>query len=118
MANQYKTIGNTTVAVVSLLAVGTVLWWQRAATPINAPRPQDEAEIMTAILERHYAMNRTDVGFFKQVWNGRIQTNITDYTFVSLIVFTNGASSPTNHYFLGNTLLVVIMMPRQRLPTL
>jgi hypothetical protein len=45
--------------VVSLLAVGTVGWWQRTPGPINAPRPQDEAEIMTAVLERHYAMGRT-----------------------------------------------------------
>ncbi len=59
MAYSYKTIGNTTAAVVSLLAVGTLCWWQRTPGPINAPRPQDEAEIMTAVLERQYAMLRT-----------------------------------------------------------
>jgi hypothetical protein len=61
MANAYKSIGNTTAAVVSLLAIGTLCWWQRTPGPINAPRPQDEAEIMTAVLERHYAMGRTNV---------------------------------------------------------
>jgi len=49
--------------VVSLLAVGTLCWWQRTPGPINAPRPQDEAEIMTAVLERHYAMGRENVYF-------------------------------------------------------
>jgi len=63
MANQYKVIGNTAVAVMSLLAIGTLCWWQRTAGPIDAPRPQDEAEIMTACLERHYAMGRTGTTF-------------------------------------------------------
>jgi len=63
MPYTYKSIGNTTAAVISLLAVGTLCWWQRTPGPINAPRPQDEAEIMTACLERHYAMKRTDTKF-------------------------------------------------------
>jgi hypothetical protein len=63
MANPYKTIGNTAAAVVSVLAIGTALWFNRPVTPINAPRPQDEAEIMTACLERHYAMLRTQEQF-------------------------------------------------------
>jgi hypothetical protein len=46
-----------------LLAVGTLCWWQRTAGPLNAPRPQDEAELMTACLERHYAMGRTTTNF-------------------------------------------------------
>lgn len=103
MANLYKTIGNTAAAVVSLLAVGTLCWWQRTPGPLNAPRPQDEAEIMTACLERHYAMGRTASGFFRQVWNGKYQTNVTTTTFINSITLTNGASSPTNHYFLGNS---------------
>jgi hypothetical protein len=103
MDNPYKSIGNTAAAVVSLLAIGTLCWWQRTPGPINAPRPQDEAEIMTAVLERHYAMGRTNVGFFRSVFNGRTQTNVTEYTFVNSVEFSNGASSPTNHYFLGDT---------------
>jgi hypothetical protein len=61
MAYTYKSIGNTTASVVSLLAIGTLCWWQRTPGPINAPRPQDEAEIMTAVLERHYAMGQMSV---------------------------------------------------------
>ena len=63
MAHVYKTIGNTTAVVVSLLTLGTVCWWQRPSAPINAPQPQDEAEIMTAALERHYAMGRKSTKF-------------------------------------------------------
>ena len=103
MANTYKSIGNTAAAVMSLLAIGTLCWWQRPVTPINAPRPQDEAEIMTAVLERHYAMGQFNVGYFRAVANGRLETNVTVDTFVNAITFTNGASSPTNHYFLGST---------------
>jgi len=66
MANIYKSIGNTTAAVVSLLAIGTLCWWQRTPGPINAPRPQDEAEIMTAVLERGYGMGQTP-GYYKQI---------------------------------------------------
>ena len=48
----------------SLLAVaGGLLWWQRPGTPVDIPRPQDEAAIMHAILERHYAMGRTNTKF-------------------------------------------------------
>lgn len=68
MANTYKTIGNTAAAVASLFAVGTLLWWQQSPTPIiDAPRPQDEAEIMTAILERSYAMGRTSTEFVRAI---------------------------------------------------
>lgn len=103
MANFYKTIGSSTAAVVSILAIGTALWFQRTPGPINAPQTQDEAEVATAILERHSLMGRTAAGFFKSVWNGRYQTNVTETVFVGSITFSNGASSPTNHYFLGNT---------------
>ena len=56
MAYAYKTIGSTTAAVASLLALGTALWWQRTPAPVEIPRPQDEAEIMHATLERLYGM--------------------------------------------------------------
>jgi hypothetical protein len=62
----YKSIGTTAAKVVSALAVaGGVLWWSRTPAPVDIPRPQDEAEIMHAILERHYAMGRTNTAFTK-----------------------------------------------------
>ena len=64
MAYDSKSIGNTAVKVVSALAVaGGLCWWARTVTPVDMPRPQDEAEIMTACLERQYAMGRSSAQF-------------------------------------------------------
>jgi hypothetical protein len=64
MFSNYKSIGNTAAAVLTVLATaGGLLWWQRASTAYPVPHPQDEAEIMTAVLERSYAMGRTNVQF-------------------------------------------------------
>jgi len=75
----YKTIGSLAAKVVSVLAVaGGVLWWQRTPAPVDIPRPQDEAEIMHACLEREYAMGMTTSMFVK--------TNAAN---VSQIIITN-----------------------------
>ncbi len=58
MSYPYKTIGASAAGVATILAVGTLLWWQRTPRP-DMPRPQDEAETMTAVPERHAAMGRT-----------------------------------------------------------
>ena len=92
MANTYKSIGNTAAAVVSLLAIGTLCWWQRPVTPINAPRPQDEAEIMTAVLERHYAMGRTNT-YYGTERLAYISTVLT--TLVSTVVTNIGGTNTT-----------------------
>jgi hypothetical protein len=62
----YKQIGNLAAKVITALAVagGGALWFARNATP-DSPRNLDEADIMTAILERHAAMGRTNVFFGK-----------------------------------------------------
>ena len=59
MSYPYKTIGASSAAVASILALGTILWTHRTTRP-DMPRPQDEAAIMHAILERQYAMGRTN----------------------------------------------------------
>ena len=46
-----------------LAIAGGLTWWQRSVTPVDIPHPQDEAEIMTAVLERAYAMGRTNTQF-------------------------------------------------------
>lgn len=96
MAFNYKTIGNTAAAVVSLLAVGTALWFNRTPGPIDSPRPQDEAEIMTAILERHYAMGRV-------VWYGASHPEITATIFVTnapAVLATGDVSLASGYYSL------------------
>ena len=64
MAYQYKQIGDTGAWIMSLLAVaGGALWFAR--TPgYPAPHPQDEAEIMTAVVERSMAMGRDGTNMF------------------------------------------------------
>ena len=56
MAFTYKTVGSTAATVATLLAFGASLWWQRTPAPVDIPRPQDEAEIMHATLERLYGL--------------------------------------------------------------
>ena len=68
MAYDYKYIGNTAAKVVSILALGTTLYWARTPSDPPIPQPPDEAELMTGILERHFARN-----------------NDTNYSFVASI---------------------------------
>ena len=56
MAFTYKTVGSAAATVATLLAFGASLWWQRTPAPVDIPRPQDEAEIMHATLERLYGL--------------------------------------------------------------
>ena len=58
MAYTYKTVGTSGAVVATLLAFGASLWYQRTPGPINAPRPQYEAAIMHATLERAYGIGR------------------------------------------------------------
>ena len=57
----YKQIGSSAAAVLTVLATaGGLLWWLRGPTGYPVPHPQDEAELMTACLERSAAIGRPD----------------------------------------------------------
>ena len=62
MAYTYKQVAGGLATVLTAIAAGTALWYQRTAT-VDAPRPQDEAEIMAACLERQYASGDTNRAF-------------------------------------------------------
>ena len=80
MAYDYKSIGVSAAKVVSILAVAGLLWWQRPND--KYPRPQDEAELMTALIERTWAQGDTNYAFI---------ITIPENTY--LVAYTNGYSN-------------------------
>ena len=101
MSSNYKSIGNTAAAVLTVLATaGGLLWWQRASTAHPVPHPQDEAEIMTAILERTTAIGRpmqftTTYGAnVSQVLSNQVVGSVTNT--ITLYITNSPAHTDTN----------------------
>ena len=100
MANQYKQIGNTAVWVASLLATaGGLLWWGRAPTAFPMLRPQDEAEIMTAVLERRAAIGRPMQ--FTTTYGANVSQVIVSNTYANL-AFTSSIQSNGMNWAYGS----------------